>query len=195
MTKLQEMVLCDSCGAASPHNAKQCVGCGEPLAPRTEKIQPTTAKVIGVLLFLAVGIGTESIMFAQFQRARASPTWPTVEGTVITCTSSSSHGGSIIGYAYAVDGTDYVGNNVSYKNDHDVRYDYKENQVVTVYYAPDNPGIAVLRPGYFLSDFVVFPIMIFVVFFLIPFWQIIVIMKIRARNHELIRTGKLTTAS
>jgi len=194
MTKLQEMVLCDSCGAASPHNAKQCVGCGEPLAPRTEKIQPTTAKVIGVLLFLTIGIVAESFMFAQFQRARASPTWPTVEGTMILHKTSGANGSYFLGYAYSVDGTNYVGRKVTYKNDQNVRYNYKEYQVITVYYAPDNPGIAVLRPGYFVSDFVVPPIMTFAVFFLIPFWQIIVIMKIRARNHELIRTGKLTIA-
>ncbi len=185
-----DRILCDACGAGCPKEAKECVRCGKPLTPPPEKIQPITGKVIGVLLFLTIGIVGESAVFVMMSRGKASANWPTVEGTVL----SAGLGRETyqIEYAYSVNGTDYIGRRITYMQDSTVHYSYKKGQTVTVHYDPGNPKIAVLRTAYRTGGFVIVAIAIFVVFFLIPFWQISVILKTRARNHELIRTGRLT---
>ena len=196
-----ERVLCDACGAGCPGDANTCVRCGASLEPKPERIQPVAGKVVGVLVFLAIGIAAESLLFMFMSWAKESPNWPTVTGE-ITAVSTGRRSGRRkssphVKFAWSVDGVDYSGGRYTYRQLGHMKgsfRSYSRGQAVTVYYKPDNPKIAVLRPGLAMRDYAIVGVATFAIFFLIPFWQIFVIMKTRARNYELMRTGRITTS-
>jgi len=202
MTRSQEIILCNSCGAGCPSNSKECIRCGKALAPPPAKLEPITAKVIFMLLFLAIGIAGECTLFVFMSWAKESPNWPTVQGEITSVSTRSSGVGAgktssspDVKFAWSVNGVDYAGGRYTYRQLSHIRgsfSSYKRGKPVKVYYNPANPKIAVLRPGFAPLGYVIAGLMIFAVFFLTPVYHFRVIRKTQERNHELIRTGKLT---
>jgi uncharacterized paraquat-inducible protein A len=174
-----QIVLCEECGAGCPGNATKCVRCGSLLASPPENPQPVTAKVVMVILFLVLGIAGETMLFIHMSRAKASQSWPKVEGTILGAGVKGN-----VEYGYVVNNIDYTCRRVTYKRGATRSTGYKKGDTVDVYYDPDDPSIAVLLPGFAPSSYVVVGIMIFAVFFLIPLLQARLIIKVRARSRE-----------
>lgn len=103
-------------------------------------------------------------------RAKASKTWPTVEGVVLesrveshrSSNSSSSTYSPHVVYRYQVEGKDFEGETVWFGNDVSTsdrsmseetirKYPVKQN--ITVYYDPADHAIAVLEPGVFKTTY------------------------------------------
>lgn len=116
-----------------------------------------------------VGVGSTWLGVDTTLRARASATWPSVDGSVLNASidreSRRSGSGSssttspiwrpIVSYEYAVDGTRHEGQRISYGEyatgeivaAEEVVKRYPLGAVVRVYYSPDDPRQAVLEPG------------------------------------------------
>jgi hypothetical protein len=112
----------------------------------------------------AMGLGVENTL-----RARSSLAWPSVEGRITSASverksspSTTRQGSSDsityrpqIVYAYAVEGTSYTGERISYggyatSDPADARRvveRYPEGRAVRVYYMPERHGECVLEPG------------------------------------------------
>ena len=111
--------------------------------------------------------------------AKASTDWPTTQGEVIESKLEHHRGSSgkkgrrgptysvHVVYRYSLDGADLESDRVWFGGDYStsdragmqaVVREYPVGSRVTVYYAPDNPGLAVLKPGAFVSSYLCFGI-------------------------------------
>lgn len=120
--------------------------------------------LVGAGLCLFLGVPTLS-------GAKASESWPTVDGVVIESRveskrSSGKNNGTtykaIVVYDYEVDGQPYssgriwFGSDISTSNQAQMRNttkQYPKGQTVKVHYDPENPLEAVLQPGAFWSSY------------------------------------------
>jgi hypothetical protein len=116
---------------------------------------------IGALAFLGMGIAALILGAGQLKEARASKSWPSVQGIVVSSSvqRSSDHDdrdyyqASVV-YEYAVGGVTYSCNRISYGTTRgrpeDAREEvkrYPKGKPVEVYYDPDDPDAAILEPG------------------------------------------------
>jgi len=106
------------------------------------------------VVFVLASLGLLIHGLLEFGRARRSPAWPTVKGTVF---SSTTDGGSCdVLYTYQFDRRTFQGNHVGFGNEelmsdsndaHRVVRRYPKGKIVDVYYDPADPEISVLEPG------------------------------------------------
>jgi hypothetical protein len=116
--------------------------------------------VIGVWLIVAAPAMVPIMLqgWSRWRASAASPTWPTVAGTVASSRVDKldgSHWETIVQYGYAVDGFRYSQANLSFGSG--VSGDqakaqawadrYPAGATVTVHYNPADPSVAVLEPG------------------------------------------------
>jgi hypothetical protein len=116
-----------------------------------------------------IGVGSTWLGVATTLRARASASWPSVDGSVLSAAidreSRRSGSGSssttspiwrpLVSYEYAVDGTRHEGQRISYgeyatgeiAEAEAVVKRYPLGAAVRVHYDPDDPRQAVLEPG------------------------------------------------
>ena len=135
----------------------------------------TSARLFG-LLFVALGIAISVWGAVLLTRAKASVSWPSVEGKIIaasvkTQTATPSGGRTRatsrtykanVSYEYSVGGTRYSSDKVSFGEygDSDPEHArgivgrYPAGKTVQVYYNPEKPDVAVLEPGASWSSYV-----------------------------------------
>ena len=135
------------------------------MANQTEhwKSRPPLSRVHLCLLAVLLPVaGIALLILVKLPKAVASLTWPTTEGTVISSEVAEA-GFSYtegwyphVSYCYSVNGKDYVsgdvevigvanGSTADYARQVVERYPVGEQ--VEVYYAPDNPSVALLESG------------------------------------------------
>ena len=134
------------------------------------KIFPAGFILVG-LIFFALGV-------VQFFEAKATSSWPSVEGRVLSAKvesksyrnsdgMSSSKFRPVVKYSYSVDGIDYEGARLEIGNQYhgkprraqEAIAAYKKDKACTVYFDPNDPESAVLENGVQLAN---------VFFFLLP---------------------------
>ena len=124
------------------------------------------------LLFAAVG-GFVSFYFGKplIDEAKASESWPTVQGSVTesrleshTDDGSTTYSVHVV-YEYTVKGQRLVSDRVWFGGDYStsersgmqqIVRDHPVGKQVTVYYSPDDPTEAVLMPGAYFSTYIIF---------------------------------------
>ncbi len=127
------------------------------------------ATVVGVI-FVGVGVGLALYGKSEYQKARASADWPSVQGEVTesrvhsyrkSTGTGTSHSRrkryyeAHIEYQYAVDGRSYTSDGIGMMNGSSTNRSraerivrrYPKRKTVTVFYDPARPEIAVLEPG------------------------------------------------
>ena len=134
------------------------------------KAGPVAAFIIGSI-FLLVGGGVAFFLGKPIlDTAKASESWPTVQGKVIKSELESHRNkksttyGALVIYKYEAGGEDYEGDEIwfgqySSSNRSEMQKLVKEYPVgkdVTVYYSPDDPAQAVLQPGAFTSSYMLY---------------------------------------
>lgn len=106
------------------------------------------------IAFVLAGAGLFIHGLLEFGRARRSPAWPTVKGTVVW--SVHSGGGLNLMYRYEVDGQTFEGYNVGFGEREIVfcghywrrlQHEYPKGKLVDVFYDPAAPELSVLEPG------------------------------------------------
>jgi hypothetical protein len=116
---------------------------------------------IGAFIFLGVGIGLFAVSARQLREARASESWPSVQGIVVSSSVQSTNDrdddpyySASVTYEYSVDGVTYSCGRVSYdttrgrlKDAQEKVKRYPKGKQVEVHYNPGNPDVAVLEPG------------------------------------------------
>jgi hypothetical protein len=134
----------------------------------------TVLIVLGVV-FLGVGIGISTWGSSVLKNAKASSSWPIVEGKVVASDvererSTSGTGGerrtsttykANVFYEYSVDGTKYSSDKVSFgeysssnqRHARQIVNRYRKGKIVQVYYNPGKPDVAVLEPGVSWSSY------------------------------------------
>jgi hypothetical protein len=136
------------------------------------KAGPVAAFIIGSV-FLLIGGGV-AFYFGKpiLDKAKASESWPTVQGQVIKSELESHHDkkkttySALVIYKFEADGEDYEGDEVWFgqysSSDRSAMQklvkEYPVGKDVTVYYSPDDPTQAVLQPGAFTSSYMVYGI-------------------------------------
>jgi hypothetical protein len=125
---------------------------------RQHKIHPAVTLVAAVLFLLVASILFESAA-SRFSSARASRSWPGVEGLIIESRlpTPCTHCRPILNYRYVVNGQSLVGEHIvagpqDYYNSEDAEAKLRENVVgrkITVYYDPANAAKSCLEPGVF----------------------------------------------
>ncbi len=113
-----------------------------------------------VTLLGIVGVAILAFGFNDVQQAWVSRSWPHVQGTVVSysveqrkSTDSDNRVKTYyyphIVYRYQVNEQNYSGNRIAFGDagGNSPGYGYFQEQNVTVYYSPDDPSQAVLRPG------------------------------------------------
>jgi hypothetical protein len=142
--------------------------------------RPARRSSPGRLLLLALAMFAVGIILAvwggrQVFEAYNSKNWPTTEGTITSSYVHKREGSPSdknkqptyhvkINYEYTVDGTRYTGERIRFTDNADRGRDkakgladeYFADQTVTVYYNPEDPGIAILKPGFVFSTFIPF---------------------------------------
>jgi len=137
---------------------------------RSTPMGPKGMMIVGGV-FVALGLLVTAWGFSTLSRAKASKSWPSVEGTVLSSevtedwdTTTSSRGGrrresvtygAEVSYQYAVDGRSYTSTRVSFGQYQSSNCGhaagivgrYPEGKKVDVHYDPASPGTAVLEPG------------------------------------------------
>ena len=112
--------------------------------------------------FLGIGVAQLAWCISESQQAIASSQWPTTEGQIISARVVESHEGRgtanfpRVIYSYAVDGASYTGTEIYFGTGsvselpHQAERTIQQFPVlsrVAVYYQPERPDRAVLRPG------------------------------------------------
>ena len=106
------------------------------------------------VVFILANVGLFIHGVLEFGRARRSPSWPTVKGTVEISVSSGS--GYDVTCSYEVDGQTFTCYQVGFGekkllfNSDDaqrVQRRYPKGTIVDLYYDPADPEISVLEPG------------------------------------------------
>jgi hypothetical protein len=97
------------------------------------------------ILFIWFGIRNHSL-------GKQSESWPTVQGTLASKSSSSSKKKRIhVFYEYQVKGVNYKNSRVNFQDDSGskkkIRDKYNVGDPLTIYYDPNNPEQSVLTPG------------------------------------------------
>ncbi|WP_281492150.1 DUF3137 domain-containing protein [Desulfosarcina cetonica] len=141
-------------------------------------MSPSVEKMVGVVLFPAIGIVIAVFSYSAYQTSLASKSWPTVSGSIIRSEiekriSTSGEGANKkktvkeypkVTYQYLIDGKTYKSGKISFSstgNAKQVVARYPVGKSVPVYYNPEKPKQAVLIPGgskfnyvpYFFSAF------------------------------------------
>jgi hypothetical protein len=112
-----------------------------------------------VLPMLLIGVGI--VWYARRSRAQieASKGWPTVQGTIASSScqrrlTDANVYVAVVNFTYQVSGRDYQGNRLSFGGKVDGNEDemnkfvaeYPAGKIIPVYYDPQNPAVALLRP-------------------------------------------------
>jgi hypothetical protein len=93
---------------------------------------------------LALGLALGGFAVHDFSKARASQTWPAVEGVVLS--SPGNNGG--LRYAYSVDGQSYAATREAFVSA--ISFGARPRapgETVQVYVDPNRPDVSVLSPG------------------------------------------------
>ena len=158
---------------------------------KVRKKQKTGLLVI-CIIFALVGFGLAGFGASIFVNARQSTSWPTAKGTILTSdvnksthrgtTNVGNSGGSqtvtsykaAISYEYSVNGELFFSDKVSFGETGESAArayakakNYPPGQKVSVFYDPDNPGVAVLEPGVAKSAYLLMFMGVF--FIILPF--------------------------
>ena len=167
-------------------------------AQDSAKPQGNPRRVILIFGWFCVAIGAPLLMWGAWYliQAFASSSWPTVEGVVerVQIRRDTSGSGSTrtvsyrytVEYAYEVGGTAYTsdklemgsGNTAGREPTHGeasaaARKRFPRGKAVTVYYDPDDPGMAVLAPGARLSNWGAYmPALLGLFFALVGGWML-----------------------
>jgi hypothetical protein len=140
---------------------------------------------IGYYILILVGtlvLIWQGILFKEAQDARS---WPTANGKIISSRLSAERDsgfnkpmmyGTSIKYEYSIDGKAFVSNRIlfgqmtsNWSNGANTLISrYPPGKVVTVYYNPKNPEIAVLEPGKIGTILFVFIAFFFLIIGLLP---------------------------
>lgn len=139
----------------------------------SRKAGPVAAFIIGVVMLLIGGGVGFFIGKPILDRAKASESWPTADGKVIESElrrsrdndGDSTYSADIV-YEYRVDGEAFEGDEIwfgQYSSSNrsemnELVREYPAGQNVVVYYSPDDPSTAVLKPGAFTSSYMVYGI-------------------------------------
>lgn len=134
--------------------------------------------VLGVIFIVAGGGIGFYLGKPILDHAKASESWPTTEGTIIESEldrkrdkKSTTYTASVV-FRYQVAGEKFEGDEIwfgqySSSNRSEMQKlvnEYPVGQDVKVYYSPDDPSTAVLKPGAFTSSYMVYGIgMVFLV--------------------------------
>jgi hypothetical protein len=124
------------------------------------------------LIFFAVGAGLSYWGWTILQDARASASWPSVQGQVTSSEveRSTSEGDTSylpqVDYAYTVNDVSYRGDRITFgqnsygsrRGAEEVVARYPVGQTVAVYYDPVEPDSAVLEPGVSSGSYIVISI-------------------------------------
>ena len=125
---------------------------------------------LGSVIFILIGIVLLCLGGRNLTRGYVSSHWPKTDGIIQSSTISQSYSkapsntqqqrtlyGARISYDFQVAGSTYSSSRVSFNDySHDMNHAqsihnrYPQGKKVTVYYAPDNPQLAVLETG--ISD-------------------------------------------
>ncbi|BBO84188.1 hypothetical protein DSCO28_47540 [Desulfosarcina ovata subsp. sediminis] len=141
-------------------------------------MSPSVEKMVGGVLFPAIGIVIAVFSYSAYQTSLASKSWPTVSGSIVQSEiekriSTSGEGANKkktvkeypnVTYQYLIDGKTYKSGKLSFSstgNAKQVVARYPVGKRVPVYYNPEKPKQAVLIPGgakfnyvpYFFSGF------------------------------------------
>jgi len=115
-------------------------------------LMAVAATIVGILLLIAaVVVGYAAVRMIGL--ARSSQRWPTSRGRVLR--SEIFDGRAVIRYAYTVDGAEYEGRDVAagdwpYRTARRAAHRlqrYPMGALVSVYYDPSQPSVAILKPG------------------------------------------------
>jgi len=148
-------------------------------------MEVTTRKKTGCLgsissmgIFLLIGLGLSVWGWTILQDARASASWPSVEGRVISSevTRSTDADGAVsyspeVTYSYTVENASYTNGRIKFGENaygnrnkaEEIAANYPVGRTVTVYYEPEQPALSVLEPGVTAGSFIVLCIGVFFV--------------------------------
>jgi hypothetical protein len=118
------------------------------------------------LIFIIVGGFTGFVGVRSLLRAKASSSWPTAQGVIVSSSVERHHSRDSDGhdrttyhaevfYEFTVDGTVYNGNKVAYgdygsgnpSHARKIVNKYPKDKSVEVHYMPEDPGESILEPG------------------------------------------------
>ena len=137
-----------------------------------------TGLFIGTIIFGALGVFLLFSWVQNLQMARASKSWPSVQGTVassdaVQVLESTDKDGkhhysypAVVRYNYSVEGQDHTGSRISF-GDHsstrkrhvqEIVKKYPAGKQVKVYYDPDFPVQAVLERRAGFGNFITVPV-------------------------------------
>ena len=115
---------------------------------------------LAILVLLAVLFAVSCLALPRYLKIRESPQWPSTPG-LVTVSEIVFHQGKFQGYTgniryrYRVGARDFLGTRRSFEAVHlgtqdgwrQVLAPYAVGKIVTVYYDPSDPDVAVLQPG------------------------------------------------
>lgn len=128
--------------------------------------------IVGLSFLLAGGGIGFFVGKPILDKAKASESWPSVEGEVLESRLESSRSkgktsySALVVYRYSVEGEEFEGDRVwfgQYSTNkrsemHKIVKEYPAGKAVTVYFSPDDASEAVLQPGAFTSSYMVYSI-------------------------------------
>lgn len=147
-------------------------------------------------VFFGVGAGLSYWGWTILQDARASVSWPSVQGRVTSSVvdrSTDSEGGTSyspeVDYEYTVNDVRYSGNRIKFGENsyssrgraEEVVARYRVGQTVAVYYDPDELETAVLEPGVSGGSYIVLSIGAIFVLLSLVLAPIMVFMQMRQK--------------
>jgi len=123
--------------------------------------------LIGII-FIVVGVAIFGLGINLYKKAKASETWPTVDGVVFSSEVSSykdskknTRYSANVNYSYMIENKEYTSNDISMSevtssnvsSAEKICKQYPEGTKVKVFYNPENPDESLLIPG---TSFVVY---------------------------------------
>jgi hypothetical protein len=128
---------------------------------RTRQTGPIGSIIFSIVFIIAGWLVYTHITSPLTKEAKASDTWPSVTGVVISSEISESYSDNTkmyspdVIYEYSVDNIPFTGSRIksldgttsSYNSVMKTLQKYQEGGQVNVYYNPEAPGISMLEPG------------------------------------------------
>jgi hypothetical protein len=128
---------------------------------RTRQTGPFASILISIVFIVAGWLVYKHVTSPLTEEAKASDTWPSVTGVVISSEISESYSDNTkmyspdVFYEYSVNNEPYTGSRIksldgttsSYSSVKKTLQKYQEGKNVSVYYNPEAPGISMLEPG------------------------------------------------
>jgi len=128
--------------------------------------------ILGTVFSIAGGVAGFGFGKPILDKAKASNEWPSTDGKVIESELERHRGNegetmykALVVYEYSLDGGEFESDRVWFGGGYStsdrsemqaVVKEYPVGKNVTVYYSPDDPGEAVLKPGAYFSSYLLF---------------------------------------